>query len=76
MVPDEYSNAAVSFCFTWLMFSSESDDDDDGLRFSKSLKWITFGCEVRLVFGPKMTAGRLKLLTLSNSSATVITVKY
>ena len=55
------------------MFSSESDDDDDGLRFSKSLKWITFGCEVRLVFGPKMTAGRLKLLTLSNSSATVIT---
>ena len=52
------------------MFSSESDD---GLRFSKSLKWITFGFEVRLVFGPKMTAGRLKLLTLSNSLATVIT---
>ena len=57
------------------MFSSESDDD--GFRFSKSLKWISFVFELRwwlvLEFGPKMTAGRLKPLTLSNNSETVIT---
>ena len=53
------------------MFSSDSDDD--GLWLSKSLKWITFRFEVTSEFGPKMTAGRLKPLTLSYNSATVIT---
>ena len=65
VVPDEYSNAAVSFCLTLLMFSSESDDD--GFRFSKSLKWISFVFELRwwlvLEFGPKMTAGARQIET-------------